>query len=266
MKVCAGIDVAKDTLAVVVRPGGEGWTVTNTSTGHAALCQRLHELGVERVVLEATGGYERAVLMALAASGLSAVRVDPRRARSFARVVGRAAKTDPIDAAVLAHLAQVIEDPAVTATTPAQLALRALVQRREQLVQQRDDELRRLAQATVAWVQRSLQRCIRGHVQVDLATSNTGNRTQRDVVVGREEEALLDDEVARIDRRHRTNLVPIRPEDFGPGDDVSRCVTHAHKANPCLLNRRTTGVAGRGPPRQRSPLYVSQGPCHVSYG
>lgn len=162
MSAWAGIDVAKDTLAVAVRPGGEGWTVANTPAAHEALCERLRVLGVERVVLEATGGYERAVLQALATSGLSAVRVDPRRARSFAVVVGRVAKTDPIDAAVLAHLAQVIEDPGVKAAPPAQQALRALVHRREQLVQQRDDERRRLKQASIALVRRSLERCIRG--------------------------------------------------------------------------------------------------------
>lgn len=162
MSVWAGIDVAKDSLAVAIRPSGESWTVANTAVAHEALCVRLRELGVVRVVLEATGGYERAVLTALVASGLCAVRVDPRRARSFAMAVGRLAKTDPIDAAVLAHLAQVIEDPGEKAASPAQQALRALVHRREQLVQQHDDERRRLKQATIALVRRSLERCIRG--------------------------------------------------------------------------------------------------------
>jgi transposase len=162
MSAWAGIDVAKDTLAVAVWPGRESWTVANDAAAHATLCRRLRDIGVERVLLEASGGYERAVLAALAASGLTAVRVDPRRAKGFAMVMGRQAKTDPIDAAVLARLAQVVEDPAVKALTPAQQALRALVHRREQLVQQHDDERRRLHQATVALVRRSLERCIRG--------------------------------------------------------------------------------------------------------
>lgn len=162
MSAWAGIDVAKDSLAVAVWPGRDNWTVANTPAAHAALCTRLRELAVERVLLEASGGYERAVLNALAASGLSAVRIDPRRAKSFAGVLGRQAKTDPIDAAVLARLAPVIEDPGVKPATPAQQALRALVHRREQLVQQHDDERRRLQQATVALVRRSLERCIRG--------------------------------------------------------------------------------------------------------
>jgi transposase len=161
MSVLVGIDVAKDTLAVAVWPTGEGWTAANTPAAHELLCRQLQKLGVQRVVLEASGGYERPVLMALAASGVPTVRVDPRRARAFATVMGRLAKTDPIDTAVLARLAQVIEDPGVKAMTPEQLALRALVHRREQLVQQRDDERRRLKQATVALVRRSLERCIR---------------------------------------------------------------------------------------------------------
>lgn len=162
MSAWAGIDVAKDTLAVAVWPSRENWTMANTPAAHAMLCVRLREMGVERVLLEASGGYERAVLNALATAGLSAVRIDPRRAKAFAGVMGRLAKTDPIDAAVLARLAQVIEDPEVKATTPAQQALRALVHRREQLVQQRDDERRRLKQASIALVRRSLERCIRG--------------------------------------------------------------------------------------------------------
>jgi transposase len=162
MSAWAGIDVAKDSLAVAIWPSGEIWTTANSAAAHLALCGRLQALGVVRVVLEATGGYERAVLMALAASGVSAVRVDPRRARAFARVVGRVAKTDPIDAMVLAHMAQVIEDPGVKAASPAQQTLRALVHRRGQLVQQHDDERRRLKQATIALVRRSLERCIRG--------------------------------------------------------------------------------------------------------
>ena len=158
---CAGIDVAKDTLAVAVWPGGECWSEANSPKGHRSLLRRLGEAGVERVVVEATGGYESAVLNAMAAGGMSVVRVDPRRARSFAMAIGYVAKTDPIDAMVLARLAQVIEDPGVQAASPAQRALRALVHRREQLVQQRDDDRRRLKQAVIVAVQRSLERGIR---------------------------------------------------------------------------------------------------------
>lgn len=161
MNVWVGIDVSKAELSVWVRPDGEGWSVANTPAGHRRLLRRLSGLAVERIVLEATGGYERGILTALAEAGLPVVRVNPVRARGFATALGQLAKTDPIDAAVLAHMAQSLELPATPPPPAAHSALRALVQRREQLVQQRDDERRRLAQAGLAAVQASLHRCLR---------------------------------------------------------------------------------------------------------
>lgn len=145
MSVFVGIDVAKATLAVALRPNGEVFEVANSSAGHRSLAQRLRKLPVERVLLEATGGYERAVMAALQ-DEWPVVRVPPHRARSFATAMGRTAKTDPIDAAMLAHMAEVTEMPPAAAETPQQQRLQALVQRRAQVVQQRDDDRRRLQQ------------------------------------------------------------------------------------------------------------------------
>lgn len=161
MNVWIGIDVAKATLAIWVRPLGEGWTVANTPAGHRQLCRQLAQWSVQRVVLEATGGYEGAVLSALTAAGVPVARINPLRARGFAIACGQLAKTDPIDAAVLAHMAQTLDLPATPAPAPAQQQVRALVQRREQLVQQRDDERRRLHQATLPMIRTSVQRCLR---------------------------------------------------------------------------------------------------------
>lgn len=161
MSVFVGIDVAKATLAVAVRPTGDHFEVANTPAGHRALVQRLRTLPVERVLLEATGGYERAVMAALQPDW-PVVRVPPHRARSFARAMGRIAKTDPIDAAMLAHMAQVIDAPPAPVETPQQRLLQALVQRRGQLVQQRDDERRRLQQMQGRPVIASLKRQLRG--------------------------------------------------------------------------------------------------------
>jgi transposase len=158
MSVFIGIDVAKATLAVAVRPGDAQFEVGNDAAGHQLLRARLQALPVQRIVLEATGGYERAVMAALVAWPV--VRIAPHRARAFARAMGRIAKTDPIDAALLAHLAQVVEAPASPAPSPGQCRLQALVQRRDQLVRQRDDERRRLTQACEAFVTRSLTRQI----------------------------------------------------------------------------------------------------------
>ena len=163
MSVFVGIDVAKATLAVALRPSGEVFEVANSPAGHRALAQRLRKLTVERVLLEATGGYERAVMAALQAEW-PVVRVAPHRARSFATAMGRIAKTDPIDAAMLAHMAQVVDTPPAQPESPQQLRLQSLVQRRHQVVQQRDDERRRLQQVqaqplVVASIKRLL-RCL----------------------------------------------------------------------------------------------------------
>lgn len=168
MSVFVGIDVAKATLAVALRPSGEVFEVANSPAGHRALAQRLRKLTVERVLLEATGGYERAVMAALQAEW-PVVRVAPHRARSFATAMGRIAKTDPIDAAMLAHMAQVVDTPPTQPETPQQLRLQALVQRRSQVVQQRDDERRRLQQVQAQpLVVASLKRLLRAQ-QAEIA-------------------------------------------------------------------------------------------------
>jgi transposase len=101
-----GIDVAKDHLDVHVRPDGSAWRVTNDEAGIAALVTRLQELRPAALVLEATGGYEIAVVAALATASLAPAVVNPRQARRFAEGVGRLAKTDAIDAACLAAFAR----------------------------------------------------------------------------------------------------------------------------------------------------------------
>ena len=160
MTCWVGIDVSKQTLAVWVLPQEASIEVSNTTAGHRQLLELLADKAVERIVLEATGGYERGVMSTLSAAGLCVVRINPRRARAFAIALGKLAKTDPIDACVLARMAQVLKTPAQVSASPQREALRNLVQRREQLVQQRDDERRRLAQGHSARVQESLRACI----------------------------------------------------------------------------------------------------------
>lgn len=157
MSVFVGIDVAKATLAVFVRPSGECWEVANDAVGLKTLAGRLERMEVSKILLEATGGYERTAINALAGKW-PVILVAPHRARAFANSMGRLAKTDPIDAAVLAHLAEVIEAEAVTPPEPRQVRLQALVNRREQLVAQRDDDRRRQQQAIEPLVVASLRR------------------------------------------------------------------------------------------------------------
>ena len=102
-----GIDVAKRRLDVAERPGDERWDTTNDVAGISGLVERLKAGGALRlIVLEATGGYEIAVVAALAAAGLPVVVINARQVRAFARAVGKLAKTDAIDATVLAHFAE----------------------------------------------------------------------------------------------------------------------------------------------------------------
>lgn len=104
--IFVGIDISKDRLDVHVRPVGIGFSVSNDATGYAALIARLRPLRSQRIVLEATGGYERALWLALSEAGLIAAVVNPRQVREFARASGRLAKTDRLDAAVIAHFAE----------------------------------------------------------------------------------------------------------------------------------------------------------------
>lgn len=116
--VFVGIDVAKDRLDVHVRPLGQGFVVSNDATGHGELIARLRPLRSKRIVLEASGGYERAVFIALTEAGLVAAVVNPRQVRDFARASGKLAKTDRLDAAVLAHFAETFTPPAASGRDP----------------------------------------------------------------------------------------------------------------------------------------------------
>jgi transposase len=165
--VFVGIDVAKDALDVAVRPSGEAWRVAADEAGLAELAGRLAALGPALVVLEATGGYERAPAAELAAAGLPVQVVNPRQVAAFARAVGHLAKTDQLDAAVLARFAEAVR-PAPRPLPDEQTSeLKALVARRRQLrgmlaaeQARRTTAPRRVrAQlaAHVAWLQRAVR-------------------------------------------------------------------------------------------------------------
>lgn len=138
----AGIDVSKGHLDLATYPPGEPVRVPNTPDGHAALAARL--AGVRLVALEATGGYEAPVVAALHLAGVPVAVVNPRQARDFARVIGRHAKTDRVDAGVLAEFAARIDPPPAAAPDPARDALAALLARRRQLLDMRVMEANRV--------------------------------------------------------------------------------------------------------------------------
>jgi len=103
-----GIDVAKAQLEFAVRPSGETGVVTNDDAGVSALVTRCQRLAPALLVLEATGGSEAAIVAALAAAGLPVVVANPRQVRDFAKATGQLAKTDALDARVLALFAALV--------------------------------------------------------------------------------------------------------------------------------------------------------------
>lgn len=130
-----GIDVSKARLDVALRPGDENFSVANNPRGIASLVKRLKQLQVSRIVLEASGGYEVAVADQLAAADLPLAVLNPRQVRDFARATGQLAKTDRIDARVLAQFADLIRPPTRHVPDAQSRELMALIARRRQLVE-----------------------------------------------------------------------------------------------------------------------------------
>ena len=161
MERFVGIDVSKDLLDVHVRPEGTVRQFANTSEGLETLLAWLRSLGVTLIVVEASGGYERALLTALSLGALPVSLINPKRVRDFAKAVGKLAKTDAIDAAVLAHFAQTLRPPVWSMPDADAQKLQALLTRRTQLVQMRTMEKNRLAALRESRVRRSVQNVIR---------------------------------------------------------------------------------------------------------
>jgi transposase len=145
-RVGIGIDVSKDWLDVAATDDANAWRVANSEDGCASLVAQLGSRHVHRVVLEASGGYESLAVERLHAGGLAVVLIQPLRARHFARALGQYAKTDAIDAQVLARMALLaVDDVPLWEPMATQLAdLKALVERRQQLLTLRDGEKKRL--------------------------------------------------------------------------------------------------------------------------
>jgi transposase len=142
-----GIDVSKATLDVAVYPTGEHWQSSNDEVGIAELVKRVPSLAPELIVLEASGGYEMPVLAMLASAGLPVVAVNPRQVRDFARSTGQLAKTDALDAQVLAQFAAVVRPELRPLPDAATRELSALLARRRQLIEMRTAESNRLGRA-----------------------------------------------------------------------------------------------------------------------
>lgn len=164
--VFIGVDVSKERLDVAVAPSGESMGFANSEDGIALLADFVKPLAPELVLFEATGGWEMNAVNHLAAQRLPLVVLNPRQVRDFAKATGRLAKTDTLDAAVLAHFAAAVRPPVRPLPDAATQGLAALVTRRRQLVDMLTAERNRLScapkvlhkelQAHIRWLERRI--------------------------------------------------------------------------------------------------------------
>jgi transposase len=159
--IIVGIDVSKDRLDVGLRPSGERFAVERNSAGLDLLVSRLKELAPHIVALEATGGFETVVAAALAAAGLPVVIVNPANVRSFAKAIGQRAKTDPIDADVIAHFAEATKPEPRPLPDEATRLLADLTARRRQIIEMMVSERQRERRVTAPRLKKSITRLLK---------------------------------------------------------------------------------------------------------
>jgi transposase len=166
--ISVGIDVSKNILDVAVHETGETWSESNDPGGVAALVRKLKQLKARSIVLEATGGFETLATATLSAADLPVIVVNPRQVRDFAKATGQLAKTDRIDARILAHFAAAINPPPRPVKSNEAQHLEALLARRRQIVEMLVAEKNRLANnrdravvkdlnAHIVWLERRLK-------------------------------------------------------------------------------------------------------------
>ena len=226
-----GIDVAKAELVIAARPSGERWTVANDERGVRTLLDRLTHARPELIVLEATGGYELLVVAALAAAALPVVVVNPRQVRDFARATGQLAKTDRIDAAILALFADRVRPVVRPIADEAAHELEALLARRRQLLEMLQAEKNRQGQV-FGRSQRLVKKSLKAHItylerELRIADTDLGAMV-RESPAWRERDDLLQSvpgvgpvlsltlladlpELGRLTRREIAKLVGVAP-------------------------------------------------------
>lgn len=247
-----GIDVAKADL-VVAAGDAAPWAAANDEAGAQALAERLTALRPELVVLEATGGYELVAAATLAAAGLPVVVVNPRQVRDFAKATGQLAKTDRLDARVLALFGERLRPALRPLPDAAARELAALLARRRQLLEMRQAERNRLLQARQGpgggppAVRRSLEQHL-AFLERELAQADDDlGRRMRESPVWREREDLLTSapgvgpvvartllaelpELGRLGRRAIAKLVGVAPLSADSGTWRGRRLVHGGRA------------------------------------
>jgi len=160
-KAFVGIDVSKQQLDVAENPNSPTWSCPYDPRGIAHLIKRLRPLHPCLIVVEATGGYERRLIADLLDAGFHVARVNPRQVRDFARGLGQLAKTDRLDAQILARFAQHVQPAPLQKSPEKQAVLDQLVSRRRQLLELRTAETARLELTQASLARRSIQQLLR---------------------------------------------------------------------------------------------------------
>ncbi len=278
----AGIDVSKDRLDVHVRPSGQAFAVARDGEGLERLTRDLRALGPDLIVLEATGGFEITVAAALASARLPLAVVNPRQIRDFARATGRLAKTDALDAQIIALFAERVRpEPRAIADADSQ-ALAELVSRRRQVVEMIGMESNRLRQARSPRVQRTI-RATSKTLEAQLAELDRDiNDTVRGSPVWRDADDLLTSvpgvgdvtartliadlpELGQLDRRRIAALVGVAPVNRNSGhmrgrrtiaggrtvvrDALYMATLSATRWNP-VIRQHYESLVGRGRPKK----------------
>jgi len=189
--IYVGIDVSKDRLDVHVRPGGEAFAVTRDSKGLEELVDRLRALSLTLVAVEATGGFETIVAAALAGAALPLVVVNPAQVRHFAQALGKRAKTDPIDAEVIARFIEAVKPAPRPVPGEHARLLAELVARRRQIIEMMVAERQREKRVENVRVRKSLSRTIRTFEKELLGIDGDIDGLVRGSPAWREKEDLL---------------------------------------------------------------------------
>ena len=243
-----GIDVAKDSFDVASAPGNISLSQPNDAQGRAKLIDELKPYAVSLIVLEATGGYERSLVAELLAAGYNVVVANPRQVRDFARGIGKLAKTDKIDAKVLARFAQVVQPKPRPQPSPQDSCLAEIVTRRQQISHTLTAERNRLAHATHREVRKSVQtviralekqiaqldKLIRDHIDSDDSMRARNAILQSFKGIGPQSSAMLLShlpELGRLNRQRIAALVGVAPYDFQSGQWAGRSMIYGGRGD-----------------------------------
>lgn len=250
-----GIDVAKEELVVAVRPNGAQWTTPNDDAGIRSLVSQLRGTAAEPrqpalIVVEATGGYELLCVAALAAAELPVVVVNPRQVRDFAKATGQLAKTDQIDATVLALFAERVRPEVRSLPSEELRELEAVVTRRRQLLEMRQAERNRLGLA-MGRHQRPIREGLKKHIafltrELAMTNSDLDDRVRRSPIWRARDDLLQSvpgigpvvartllaelPELGHLNRRAIAKLVGVAPLNRDSGHWRGRRTIHGGRA------------------------------------